>query len=64
MNIEKEVWEQTEKHLREEKDSIVKELQSKLSTLQVSTKGSICFMTVVSGKSKMFQMVRDADCTL
>ncbi|XP_042859747.1 fas-binding factor 1 homolog isoform X2 [Penaeus japonicus] len=34
MNVEKEVWEQTEKRLREERDSAVIELQSKLSALQ------------------------------
>ncbi|XP_037777483.1 golgin subfamily A member 4-like [Penaeus monodon] len=52
MNIEKEVWEQTEKHLREEKDSIVKELQSKLSTLQLEKDSLVAAYEVQLGLVK------------
>ncbi|XP_047474012.1 fas-binding factor 1 homolog [Penaeus chinensis] len=52
MNIEKEVWEQTEKHLREQRDSVVNELQSKLSTLQLEKDSLVAAYEVQLGHVK------------
>nr|XP_027222842.1 coiled-coil domain-containing protein 158-like [Penaeus vannamei] len=52
MNVEKEVWEQMEKRLREERDSAVKQLQSKLSTLQSEKDSLVAAFEVQLGQVK------------